>query len=70
MNNVEVLNSVKKDLLQHIDDNFSLLLEDKAKIKVDYTTDDLRRLAYHWKVLTDNGWKLISYDIIIGIGKG
>lgn len=70
MDNVEVLKSAKKDLLQHLEDNFSLLLEDKAKLKVDYSDDDVRRLAYHWKILTDSGWKNISYDLVVVIGKG
>ena len=68
MKNTEILESVKDDILNHIDRNFPSLLTDEAKIKaVGYHDEDVRRLCYYFQIKTDQGIKEITYDFRISV---
>lgn len=68
--NKKILETLKPEIIEHIEKNFSLMLEDDATIKQDYTTDEIRRLCYSFQVTTDSGIKYIAYDFRVSIGDG
>jgi len=65
----KVLLDIRKDILTHIEDNYHLLLDDKAKVTVlDYGEADSRRIAYLYKLHLGNGvWVDVSYNLLISI---
>lgn len=69
MKEKEILVTIKNDILNHIKDNYDLLLNEDAKITVsDYDGDkEVRRLAYYYKLLVDGKWFDIAYDFKIRI---
>ena len=70
MENNEVINSVKTEVINHLESNFSLLLEEESKMNIGHKAQDVRGMYYYFKVYTDAGWKTITYDFTISVEDG
>lgn len=68
MENVELLSTLEETIIEHIKNNYHLLLNDEAKIKSDFFNQDIRRLTYCFRINTKvDGWKEIVYEFKIAI---
>ena len=63
-----IIEVIKSDVLNHIKDNYDLLLNEDAKItSSNHGTEDVRRLTYFYKQLLNGEWFDVAYDFKIMI---